>query len=119
MLVRFFETVPNFKQYITWPATNPKFRQWYESSIKAIIYPDYNLSYFQTDKPPDMVIGYDIVLFNLGLEDRIQGITRENFQYLQRVIDPKYFNVINGLTSFTGFISPMWVVKKGSCHDIQ
>jgi hypothetical protein len=117
MLVRFFESVANFRQYITWPSSNPKFRQWYEASIKAIIYPDYDLRYFQVDKPPDMVLGYDVVLFNLGLEDRIRGITRENFQYLQRVIDPKYFNVVNGLTSLIGFVSPMWVVKKGSCHD--
>lgn len=106
-LVKFFQMFPAFKTYITWPMTNPTNRTWYENSIKAIIYPDLDLNFFQANKFKVMSIGYDQLLFKIGLQDKILGMHQENFSYLKKVIDPKYFNDIDGIPAFVGFISKM------------
>jgi hypothetical protein len=110
-LVKFFEMFPAFKTYITWPIKNPANRTWYENSIRAIVYPDLDLNFFQANKFSEMTVGWDQLLFKIGKRDRILDITKENFTYLKSVIDPKYFNDINGTPALIGFISKMWPVK--------
>jgi hypothetical protein len=111
ILVKFFELSPGFKTYIQWPNKNPAHRTWYESSVKPLIYPNYDLSLFQANKMSDMTLGYDRLLFSLGKEDEIRGMLRDSLDYLHDHIDEKFFNVINGTKVFTGFISGMWPIK--------
>lgn len=111
LLVKFFETMPQFKQYIQWPVSNPAHRQFYESATRAIIYPHMDLRFFQVEKPKDMNFALDILLFKIGYEQQIKGIQKDNFAYLRKIIDSKYFNTVNGETTFTGFITGMWPVK--------
>jgi hypothetical protein len=110
-LVKFFESVPSFKHYITWPITNSRNRTWYESTVKAVIYPRYDLGLFQANKFEEMSVGYDQFLFALGKKDQVMGITNENFSFLQRLIDPKFFNEVHGKTVFTGFVAGMYPIK--------
>lgn len=111
MIVRFFESVPGLKQYITWPISKLSNRQFYESAIRAVIYPDWNLNTFQVNKPTDVNSGYDLWLYNIGLEGKIKGIQKNNFDYLKTVIDKKYLNESAGVTSIQGMITGMWPVK--------
>jgi hypothetical protein len=112
-IVNFFELFPAFKNYVKWPTLNPSHRTWYENSIKAIIYPDVNLDFFQVNKLSESVIGWDRCMFNIpGIKDRVLGIANENIEYLNNVIDSKYFNDINGIPAFKGFINGMWTIKK-------
>ena len=110
-LVKFFEMFTGFRNFVTWPIQNPAKRTWYETSIRAIIYPDLDLNFFQANKFSNMTIGYDELLFKIGQRDRIEGITKENFIYLKSVIDPKYFSSDNGVPTLTGFISKMYPIK--------
>lgn len=110
-LVRFFEMFPGFKTFVTWPITNPANRNWYETSIRAIIYPDLDLNFFQANKFSNMTLGYDQLLFDIGQRDRLLNITKENFAYLKSVIDSKYFNDIDGIPALVGFISKMRPIK--------
>ena len=110
-LVKFFEMFPNFRTLITWPIKNPNKLTWYETSIKALIYPDLDLNFFQANKCSNLTIGYDQLLFGIGLQDRLSTITKENFSYLRSVVDPKYFGSDNGIPTLTGFISKMQPIK--------
>lgn len=110
-LVKFFEMFPGFRTFVTWPIKNPANRSWYETSIRAIIYPDLDLDFFQANKFNNMTLGYDQLLFKIGQRDRIMGMTKENFSYLRSVIDAKYFNEIDGIPALVGFVSKMWPIK--------
>lgn len=111
MLVKFFESVPAFKTYITWPVQNPNHRAWYDASVRAIIYPELDLNFFQANKMNNMTIGYDQLLFKIGKKDKVMGIVKDNVTYLQSVIDKKYFNQINGIPTMVGFITGMYTIK--------
>lgn len=112
LLAKFFESMPQFKQFIQWPISSPAHRQFYETASRAIIYPKLDLRFFQVEKPRDMNFGMDTLLFKIGHEEKLRGMQRDNFAYLQKVIDKKYFNTIDGNVTFTGFITGMWPVKK-------
>jgi hypothetical protein len=112
LLVNFFESNPRFKQYIQWPISNPANRQFYENVVRAIIYPELDLNFFQTNKMPSWNIAADIVLFRIGddIENKINRYHSENFKYLRTVIDKKFFQ--NNGESLTGFISGMYNIRK-------
>jgi hypothetical protein len=110
-LVKFFELFPGFRNIVTWPIQNPTNRTWYETSVRPIIYPDLDLNFFQANKFSNMTIGYDQLLFGIGLQDRLLSITKENFSYLKSAIDPKYFGSDNGVPIMTGFITKMYPIK--------
>jgi hypothetical protein len=111
-LVKFFEICPGGKTFITWPTLNPAYRSWYETSVRPIIYPDLDLNFFQAGKLNQTTIGYDKLLFKIGKEDSILGITKENFAYLKSVIDPKYFGSdLDGFPAFIGFVTKMHTIK--------
>ena len=76
-----------------------------------MIYPRYDLGLFQANKFEEMSVGYDQFLFALGKKDQVMGITNENFSFLQRLIDPKFFNEVHGKTVFTGFVAGMYPIK--------
>lgn len=111
LLVKFFEMFPAFRSFVTWPIKNPAHRTWYETSIRAVIYPELDLDFFQANKFNNIIFGYDLLLFDIGKRDGIVGMTNENFAYLKKVIDPKYFQVQDGLPAITGFISKMYRIK--------
>ena len=111
-LVKFFEVSPQFKTFITWPQKNPRYRQWYETSVRPIIYPDVDLSFFQADKAPELTLSWDKLLYRVGLDKDIIGMTDANFNYLRKIIDSKYFTTTPvGTPSIIGFITGMWPVK--------
>lgn len=63
---KFFELNPSLKSYITWPIVNPNNRTFYETLVKGLIYPDYDLSLFQVNKPKS--------LLTFGLEELVASV---------------------------------------------
>ena len=114
LIVKFMESNPIFKQFIIWPTPSPKARDFYETAIRAIIYPGMDLNFFQASKWHDFNFGFDSALFNLGggIEQRLKSINKENYQYLHQVIDPKYFQSNGDSYKIIGFITGMWALTK-------
>jgi hypothetical protein len=114
LIVKFMEANPMFKQFIAWPTPNPRARDFYETAIRAIIYPGMDLNFFQATKWPDFDFAWDTTLFNLGanVEQRLKSINKENYQYLHQVIDPKYFQNNGKTDKLVGFITGMWALTK-------
>jgi len=110
-LVKFFELYPGFRTFVTWPINNPYRRTWYETSVRPIIYPDMDLSFFQANKFSEMTVSWDEILFQIGKRDEILGITKENFTFLKSVIDSKYFHDVDGIPALVGFVSKMRPIK--------
>lgn len=115
LVVKFFNANPGFKQFIAWPTPTPRAREFYETAIRAIIYPDLDLNFFQGSKFPDFNIGWDSALFRAGDETKqaIHRITHENYHHLRKVIDPKYFQNV-GTDRVVGFISGMYRLQKST-----
>jgi hypothetical protein len=111
MLTKFFEIAPHFKKYITWPIDRLSNRTFYETATRAIVYPDWDPSTFQTHKLGDMNLGFDYHLFRLGLESKVRGLHTDSFNFLEQNIDKKYFTDYNGSHTLIGFVTKMWPVK--------
>jgi hypothetical protein len=111
-LVRYFESTPSFKKYIKWPVLNPQWRAWYDVSVRAVIYPEMDLDFFQAAKMNNMTFGFDALLFDIdGMKDKIVNIQKDNISYMQRVVDKKFWNDIDGLPVLVGFPTGMYPVK--------
>ena len=108
-----------FQQYIQWPILGRHHRQFYEGATRAIIYPDMDLRFFQVEKPHDLRFSSDEILFRLGMESAIRGQQTDNFNYLEKVIDKKYFTISDGQPSITGLITGMWKVKDYTNYRMQ
>lgn len=114
LVVKFFETLPGLKKYITWPISKSTNRQFYETAIRAIIYPEWDLDTFQVNKPTDLNLGYDRWLFKLGpdVERKILGMQDDNLIFLKNNIDQKYLhNSASGDLTVGGMITGMWPIK--------
>jgi hypothetical protein len=112
-MVKFIESVPGFRSFVKWPTSNPVHRQWYENSSRPILYPSIDLEVFQAAKGTEFTIGMDRLLFPLGLKDSIMGRQKDNFTYLQKIIDAKYFKKSpEDVPMIAPFISKMYTIKK-------
>lgn len=112
-LVKYFESNKSFKKFINWPIANPQFRTWYDVSVRAIIYPEMDLDFFQAHKPFEMVFGFDAVLFNIeGMKEKLVNTQKNNVNQLQKIIDKKFWQTsANGIPVLVGFTSGMYPIK--------
>ena len=111
---KFFETNPMMKQFIQWPAQTSRGREFYETAIRAIIYPELDLHFFQGAKWPDFTHAWDGALSRIDNRARpkIQDFNATNMSYLKQVIDPKYFQPGQNHDKIVGFITGMWALAK-------
>lgn len=114
LIVKFIEANPMFRQFITWPTPSARARDFYETAIRAIIYPGMDLNFFQASKWSDFNYGFDTALFNLGkdFEQQLKTINKENYQQLHKIIDSKYFQDNGESEKIVGFITGMWPLTK-------
>ena len=112
VLVRYFESNPSFKKFIKWPMLNPQWRAWYDVSVRAVIYPEMDLDFFQAAKMNNMTFGFDALLFNIdGMKEKIVNIQKNNIDYMKKVIDSKFWNDVDGLPVLVGFPTGMYPIK--------
>ena len=114
LVQKFFESNPMMKQFIQWPHQTPRGREFYEIAIRAIIYPDMNLNFFQGAKWPDFTHAWDGALSRIDdrARPKIQDFNSTNVSYLKQVIDPKYFQSGQNNDKIVGFITGMWPLSK-------
>jgi hypothetical protein len=106
---RFFQNNPQFLPYITWPLPpNPKYTTIYESLIKALIYPDYDLTKWQADKSPAgrLYMGYETPIWWSfpEIKEHYFGGRKEALTQ----VDSRYLH--NNGESVKGFISPFYEI---------
>jgi hypothetical protein len=115
LIVRFFEENPMFKQFIRWPQT-PRAREFYENCIRAIIYPEVDLNFFQGSKWSNFNFAWDLALMDLdpAMNDKLNYHFFETMQGLHSVIENKYFQTVAEGEKLTGFIAGMYPIAKES-----
>jgi hypothetical protein len=114
LVVKFFENNPRFQTYINWPINNPSWRNFYDQVVRAVIYPELDLNFFQASKYKALNYASDSALFLIdpGIKQKLIQMNKENFDYLQPIINQKYFQRVDDTTiNFVGFVSGMWPIK--------
>lgn len=109
---RWFDQPYNtFLQYICrWPNYSFVHKNAFESIIKPLIYPDYDPTTFQTNKPTNSFYNEMDFWFYQNFQDTHQyRVWQAGLQHLVKEIDPKFFNYELGKpVGFVGFISPFY-----------
>lgn len=96
-------------QYLCrWPNYSYTQRSAYEHIVKPLIYPDYDPTTFQTNKPSNSFYNEMDYWFYTNLKDTEQYQTwKAGLHFLVDKIDPKFFNYeIGEPVGFVGFLSP-------------
>jgi hypothetical protein len=93
--------------YIAWPPMpNPRYSQMYESIIRPLIYPDWDLTKWQADKPlnGNYRLGYETILafHDPKLEETHSSMVKE----ILETVDQKYINN----KKITGFVSDFYEI---------
>lgn len=100
-----------FLQYLVrWPNYSISHRTTYENVIKPLIYPDYDPSTFQTNKPTNSFYNeMDHWFYTNFTETDIYKTWQAGLQLLVDKVDPKFFNNELGRpVGFVGFLSPFY-----------
>jgi len=104
---RFYQQNPQLLPYISWPPSNPKYGQLYESIVKPLIYPNWDLTKYQANKPMgnEYYMGWDTVLWhhNPNLREHWIGGVKEALN----AVDKKY---INSNYKISGFVSDFYEI---------
>lgn len=112
MVADFFDLNPQFHQYIQWPIFSPQYKQFYESVLRPLIYPEVDLRIFQANKPTSTTIGHENLVLDTELEQPLKVASQINWEQLRTIVDKKYFVNNAGETTLTGFINGMWPIRK-------
>ena len=94
MIKQWFDMQQNnhLKHLIQWPNTSIAKRTSYEQLAKSIIYPDYDLETWQTDKPTNSFYNEMDTWFYKNLKDsNLYNAWESGLNYLINHIDPKFF----------------------------
>lgn len=111
-IVKFFEINPNFKKFIAWPNSDPRHRQFYETVTRAVIYPDIDITVWQSDKATNMNVSWDVIFTGTEVADHFWQAYQTNWSTAKQVIDKKFFNKSAGDDTIIGFINGMWTIKE-------
>lgn len=119
LIIKFFEQNSMFKQFLYLGHQTQRAREFYETAIRAIIYPGMDLSFFQGMKWPGFNFAADSVLMKIDKEmnQKLNFHYNESIQGLQQVIDRKYFqntNTSDGSKKIVGFITGLYPIAKES-----
>jgi hypothetical protein len=121
MIRRWFSLPDNqHLQYLTrWPNHSFSQRTAFEHIIKPLIYPDYDMTLFQTSKPTNSFYNEMDHWFYVNFQDtHAYRAWQAGLAYLVKSIDPKYFNYeIEKPVGFIGFISPFYYLGDANFQD--
>lgn len=121
IVINWFNMPQNkYLQYLCrWPNYSYTQRSAYEHIVKPLIYPDYDPTTFQTNKPSNSFYNEMDYWFYTNLKDTEQyKIWKAGLQYLVDKIDKKYFNYeIGNPVGFVGFLSPFYYLGDAEFVD--
>jgi hypothetical protein len=104
---RFFQQNPMFLPYIGWGNNTPAFRQFYESLIRGLLYPGYDLTRWTPSKPLKLLhsTGFDTVVSDMAPQLIEQW--REDVNDFTQQIDPRF---ITAGQELVGFVSDFYEI---------
>lgn len=121
MVINWFNMPANqHLQYLCrWPNYSMTQRSAYEHLIKPLIYPDYDPTTFQTNKPSNSFYNEMDHWFYTNYQDTPQYQRwKAGLQLLVDTIDPKFFNYELGKpVGFVGFLSPFYYLGEANFVD--
>lgn len=114
LLYEYFVAHPEYLYLIDWDKRASRTsdqKKFYDNIVKSIIYPDWNLSKFQSRKSITMVdAGVDTWLFQHYNNYRYLQSWKNGLSSITQAVDKKYhqFNSTGRFIGWTGFISPFY-----------
>lgn len=121
MIRRWFELPVNrhLQHLIRWPNYSFAQRTAFEHIIKPLIYPDYDMTLFQTSKPTNSFYNEMDHWFYVNFRDTHAYRTwQAGLDYLIKNIDDRYFNHEMGQpVGLIGFISPFYYLGEADFVD--
>lgn len=121
MIVRWFNLPANqHLQYLTrWPNHSFSQRTAFEHIVKPLIYPDYDMTLFQTSKPTNSFYNEMDHWFYVNFQEtHAYRVWQAGLDYLVKNIDAKYFNYeIGKPVGLIGFISPFYYLADADFQD--
>lgn len=107
LIMQWFNANPRLKPILQWPMHNITYRHTYESVIRSIIYPEWNMNTWQAEKITKNVYTEWSNWFHIGMKNtRAYHNWTKGLDYIQAHIDPKYLVYNQGLfDGFVGFIN--------------
>jgi len=121
MIVRWFNQPGNTHlQHLTrWPNYSFAQRTAFEHIVKPLIYPDYDMTLFQTSKPTNSFYNEMDYWFYVNFKETHAYRTwQAGLKYLVDNIDAKYFNYEMGRpVGLVGFISPFYYLADAVFED--
>jgi len=115
MIRNWFEKHPELKPIILWPNHDFIKRQTYEVLIKTIIYPEWDLSIFQCQKPDSPVwCQWDDWFFTGYSQSKMYQSWYKGIEYIEKNVDKKYLNYTfdNRFNGFVGMINGHFYLEK-------
>ncbi|CAB4129336.1 hypothetical protein UFOVP112_434 [uncultured Caudovirales phage] len=114
MIRRWFDMPQNqhLHHLVRWPNTDVNARTAYEFLAKSIVYPDYDLATWQTDKPTNSFYNEMDHWFYKNFQDTEMYRTWEaGLDFLVDKINPKYFlNILGKPTGIKANTSPLYYI---------
>jgi hypothetical protein len=121
IVINWFNLPQNqYLQYLCrWPNYSYTQRSAYEHIVKPLIYPHYDPTTFQTNKPSNSFYNEMDYWFYTNLKDTDQyRIWKAGLRFLVDKIDPKFFNYEMGEpVGFVGFLSPFHYLGEAEFVD--
>jgi hypothetical protein len=109
----------HLQHLVRWPNYSFAQRTAFEHIIKPLIYPDYDMTLFQTSKPTNSFYNeMDHWFYTNMQETHAYRVWQAGLNYLTTNIDNKYFNKEMGRpVGFVGFISPFYYLGDADFVD--
>ena len=110
----------NMQNVLRWPNTNFAGRTIYEQVVKAIIYPEYDLSTFQTNKPTNNIWNEMDYWFHHNFKDsRPYQIWEAGIDFLTNNLNSEFVEYIHGrATNITMFDTPLYCFGESKITDV-
>ena len=106
----------NLQHLLQWPNSNFASRTIYEQIVKALIYTDYDLSTFQTNKPTNNIWNEMDHWFHVNFKNTpAYSVWQAGIDYLVNNIDQTYVGVVQGeIKNIMMFESPYYCIGDSS-----
>lgn len=120
-IIKWFSLPSNkhLQSLIRWPNHNWAQRNTYEHVVKSLIYPEYDLTTFQTVKPTSNFMSEMDYFFHKNFrETHAYRVWQAGIDHIKTHIDSKYFNMEHGHPAgFVGFLSPFYYVGEADYKE--
>jgi len=114
LVKHWFEANPRLRPILNWPNNNMSYRRTYESLVRTIIYPEWDMNTWQAEKNNFNVFNEWVEWFTDDMRDsRAYHHWIRGLEYVQTHVDKKYLTYARGrFDGFVGFINGHFCIEK-------